>query len=51
MDAGLLNCSMMPPMTTVVAVTDSIDIDLDRLLEKFIDKHRKSGEAAKARST
>jgi hypothetical protein len=33
-------CSMMPPISTSVAVADRIDIHLDRHIQEAIEQHR-----------
>ena len=33
-------CSMMPPMTTMLAVADRIDIELGRVVEELVDQDR-----------
>ena len=35
-------CSMMPPMTTSLAVAQRVDVDLDRVVEEAVEQHRAS---------
>ena len=34
-------CSMMPPITTSVAVAQRVDVDLDRVVEEAVEQHRR----------
>ena len=34
-------CSMMPPITHVVAVADGVDVDLDRVVQEPVEQHRR----------